>query len=123
MLGTICLSGTDAVDRPAFEGGSASPLCGRRPAPRTEGRHPQGADHQAGNHPCTSAFLCHASVGGWLRYSHHSPLLRIHALAVLVRPCTAQELLGHSDINTTMIYTHVLQKGGRAARSPLDRME
>lgn len=35
---------------------------------------------------------------------------------------TIQELLGHKDVNTTMIYTHVLQKGGRGARSPLDGM-
>jgi integron integrase len=35
---------------------------------------------------------------------------------------TVQELLGHSDVATTMIYTHVLNKGGRGVSSPLDNM-
>jgi site-specific recombinase XerD len=34
---------------------------------------------------------------------------------------TVWELLGHSDVRTTMIYTHVLNKGGRGVRSPVDR--
>ncbi len=36
---------------------------------------------------------------------------------------TVQELLGHEGVNTTMIYTHVLNRPGLAVKSPLDNLE
>jgi site-specific recombinase XerD len=35
---------------------------------------------------------------------------------------TVEELLGHKNVRTTIIYTHVLNKGGKGVRSPLDRV-
>jgi len=35
---------------------------------------------------------------------------------------TVQELLGHQDVRTTMIYTHVLNRGGKGVRSPADTL-
>ncbi|HYC08635.1 MAG TPA: integron integrase [Steroidobacteraceae bacterium] len=68
----------------------------------------QGAVHRAG---LTQPASCHT-----LRHCFATHLLED---GYDIR--TVQELLGHSDLKTTMIYTHVMAKGAHGVRSPLDR--
>lgn len=71
----------------------------------------QKAVHRAaGESGLSKPVSCHA-----LRHSFAT-----HVLESGYDIRTVQELLGHSDVSTTMIYTHVLNRGGRGVRSPLD---
>ena len=86
-------------------GRSAAASCPRAGYPaRHQTRGFSGGDHQARQHPHAPPFLCHPPAGIGSGHSHGAGIA------------------GHSDVSTTMIYTHVLNRGSSGVISPLDRL-
>jgi len=91
----------------------------KRPSARAEGRYhiDESLVQRAIKQAVRAAGLTKRVTSHTFRHSFAT-----HLLAGGYDIRTVQELLGHKDVRTTMIYTHVLKRGGRGLRSPADAL-